>query len=70
VRREVAKRRKKRRGSETTSPLRTDVHPDIERFSGLVPAGVDAKRLYREHMEAKHCLPKRLPTSKETSRKR
>jgi hypothetical protein len=31
-----------------------EIHPDVERISGLVPADVDARQLYREHVLAKH----------------
>lgn len=32
----------------------TPIHPDVERFSGLIPDDVDAKALYYEHIERKH----------------
>jgi len=30
------------------------IHPDVERFSGLVPADVDARQLRRDHLRGKH----------------
>jgi molecular chaperone DnaK (HSP70) len=30
------------------------LHDDIEKFSGIVPADVDAERLYKEHVFRKH----------------
>lgn len=32
----------------------TPIHPDVERFSGLIPEDVDAEALYLEHIERKH----------------
>jgi hypothetical protein len=40
-----------RRLQETPGTL---IHPDVERISGLVPDDVDAEKLYREHLAAKH----------------
>lgn len=31
-----------------------ELHPSIERITGLAPAGVDAERAYLEHLEEKH----------------
>ncbi len=30
------------------------VHPEVERFAGLVPEHIDARQLYREHLVDKH----------------
>jgi hypothetical protein len=30
------------------------IHPDVEKISGLVPADVDAKTLYHQHLMEKH----------------
>jgi hypothetical protein len=30
------------------------VHPDVQRFSGLVPSGVSARELYLLHLDSKH----------------
>lgn len=30
------------------------IHPDVEKISGLVPSGVDAREAYRERLEEKH----------------
>ena len=30
------------------------VHPEVEKISGLIPAEVDARAEYREHILAKH----------------
>ncbi len=30
------------------------IHPEVERISGLIPAGVDARAEYREHLLAKY----------------
>ena len=30
------------------------IHPEVERISGLIPAGVDARAEYREHVLAKY----------------
>jgi len=30
------------------------IHPEVERISGLIPAGVDARAEYREHILEKH----------------
>ncbi|MDW7712480.1 MAG: DUF6364 family protein [Deferrisomatales bacterium] len=32
----------------------TPIHPDVARFTGLVPPYVDARELHREYLEAKH----------------
>ena len=32
----------------------TTLHPDVERFAGLVPEDVDARKLHREHVRSKH----------------
>lgn len=31
-----------------------EIHPDIEKISGLVPSDVDAQRHYHEHLLGKH----------------
>lgn len=31
-----------------------DIHPEVERFSGLVPSDVDGRESHRKHLEAKH----------------
>ena len=31
-----------------------EIHPDVERISGLVPADVDAEAEYHEHLLKKH----------------
>jgi hypothetical protein len=30
------------------------IHPEVERISGLVPADVEARALYHEHLLSKH----------------
>lgn len=30
------------------------LHPDIERFSGIIPADIDAEKVYKEHLLKKH----------------
>ena len=30
------------------------LHPDVKRFTGLVPNDADARTLQREHLESKH----------------
>lgn len=30
------------------------IHPDVEKISGLVPADVDARALYHQHLMEKH----------------
>jgi len=30
------------------------IHPDIQRFSGIIPAEIDARKEYHEAMEDKH----------------
>ena len=33
---------------------RGDIHPEVARLAGLVPAGVDAEQDYAAHLEDKH----------------
>jgi len=33
---------------------RYSLHPDIEKFTGIVRDGIDAKSAYYEHIEGKH----------------
>lgn len=37
-----------------TAETRRPLHPKVERLSGLVPADVDARALYHEHLLDKH----------------
>jgi len=30
------------------------IHPEVERFAGLVPEHIDARQVHREHLESKH----------------
>lgn len=32
----------------------TAIHPDVDRFSGLVPTDIDARQLHREYLQGKH----------------
>ena len=34
--------------------VEADLHPDVVRFTGIIPEGVDARRAYRDFMESKH----------------
>lgn len=32
----------------------SSIHPEVEKISGLIPADIDAKALYHEHVASKH----------------
>lgn len=32
----------------------SSIHPEVEKISGLIPADIDAKALYHEHVARKH----------------
>ena len=30
------------------------IHPEVERFTGLIPADADPRQLHRDHLQSKH----------------